>query len=102
MSDPIVALVALDAATRNLTSRRVASSTWHAMMTANELRGPGWLLAYEAAVKGWLSDGHLAHDSDFAAMHKAAVSFYEVFSAPQGVPVKLPPAFGIGGGPASA
>lgn len=94
MSDPIVALICLDAAARQLTPRAPASAVWSAMMSVAELTGPGWLLAYEAAIKGWLPGAHVAQNQDFLAMQNAQVEFYEVLAAPQHVPITV----GGGGG----
>lgn len=99
MSDPVVALLALDAAQRQLLPRAPMSVVWANMMTASELTGPGWLLAYEAAVKGWLSTSILAQHPDFNSMHQAGVQFYQVLAASQHAPIKLP--VGGGGGGAS-
>ena len=60
------------------------------MMTANELTEAGWLLAYEAASKGWLPATHLAQDQDFMALHNANVSFYQVIAQPQQATITLP------------
>lgn len=81
MDDPVVALLALDAAQRGLTPHPPASAVWNNMMTVGELTDSGWLLAYEAALKGWLPSGHLAQDADFAAMRNANVEFYRVLPA---------------------
>jgi hypothetical protein len=97
MSDPVVALITLDAAFRGLTSRMPESAVWNSMMTAAELTGPGWLLAYEAGVKGWLPSAHIAQDPGFAAMQAANVEFYRVLPAPQAAAIAL----GGGGGGAS-
>lgn len=97
MDDSVVALVALDAAQRGLTPRPPASTVWQNMMTVNELTDSGWLLAYEAAAKGWLPGGHLAQDLDFTAMRNANVEFYRVLPASTMAAVNLVGPAGVGG-----
>jgi hypothetical protein len=99
MSDPVVALLVLDAAQRQLVPRVPTSGVWANMMTVSELTGPGWLLAYEAAAKGWLPNPLLGQHPDFAAMRNANVEFYQVLAAPQHIAISLP--LGGGGGGAS-
>lgn len=48
-------------------------------MTTEELRGPRWLLSYEARIKGWLPSkntaDHAADDAFFSKLKDASVSF---------------------------
>lgn len=81
-SDDVVALLALDAQDRNL-AKALDVSSWASRMTTDELKGPHWLLAYEASKKGWLPTAgggdHIASDASFAWMRRANVSFYRRF-----------------------
>jgi len=89
MDDSVVALVALDAANRGLCQNPITSSTWHSMAGLNGLTDESWLLAYEAANKGWLPSQHLNQDADFLAMHRAGVSFYNIIQTPAQTPINL-------------
>jgi hypothetical protein len=98
MEDPIVALVTLDAERRGLTARPISSAPWVSMMAATELTGPGWMLAYEAAVKGWLP-GNVAQHADFTCMANNGVSFYDASVTPANAQINLtPPGSMLGGG----
>jgi hypothetical protein len=81
-TDDVVALLALDAQQRRL-APGLDVSVWAAQMTTLGLNGEHWLLAYEAAVKGWLptvgGGDHLARDSSFAWMRSNGVTFYRRF-----------------------
>lgn len=98
MSDSVVVLLALDAASRRLTSRPPSPDVWYRMMNSAELYGPGWLVAYEAAVKGWLPDTHIAQDQRFRAMRKSKVEFYRILPSAPAAPIVLPSGGGGGAG----
>ncbi len=82
MDDPVVILVALDAARRGLTARQPASQIWNTMMNLNSLTDASWLLAYEAAVQGWLPGAYINNHPDFSAMNSAGVRFYDIAPHP--------------------
>jgi hypothetical protein len=98
MTDSVVALVALDAEQRKLTPRAIASTAWASMMSLDELNDTGWLLAYEAAAKGWLSNAHLSQDVDFSALASRKVEFYRVLHTPATAAINLSGSAGVGGG----
>lgn len=79
VEDDIVALLTLDGIDRGLWS--TATTTWQSWMTAEELRGPHWLAAYEANVKGWLPSAaggdHVAADTIFSVLKKNDIYFYD-------------------------
>lgn len=54
-----------------------AKAVWASWMTGDELHGRHWLVAYEAAVRGWLPHtGHVASDPHFSYLEKSAIRFY--------------------------
>jgi hypothetical protein len=79
MADPAVALLALDAQQRGLLPSLDVTG-WERLMTAEQLEGEHWLLAYEASVKGWLptfgGGDHIAAHTSFEFMRQNNVSFY--------------------------
>lgn len=80
MESSPVALVAMDMNKRGLISRGIDQSTWGVVATADGLKGPMWLLAYEAARKGWWSgigDGYVRSHPLFGPMLTRGVYFYE-------------------------
>ncbi len=81
LDDPIVALLALDAKQKGLTSGKVPLPQWDAAMTQDELVGRLWLLSYEANVKGWLpsvaAGDHVTADPAFRYLKANGVYFYD-------------------------
>lgn len=79
--DPIVALLALDYRESGLCRSTMDTSLWQTYMTAEELYGGHWILAYEARIKDWLPSNdrqdHVRADSAFAALSTQNVSFYD-------------------------
>lgn len=89
MTDDIVALLAMDADSRNLFPvGALDRSQWSAQATdPNALRTDHWLMAYEAELKGWLSTPSLHKDPWFSALHKSGTSFYDASASPIGLTV---------------
>lgn len=79
--DCIVALVALDARSKGLVHSSLSSARWETQMVTSELRGPMWLLAYEASIKGWLPGLHgvdvVAGDTYCSWLRAGGVTFYD-------------------------
>lgn len=82
MVDDLVALLTLHAAHLGLIPQPLNAHSWAQLMTVDELRGPHWLLSYEARVKGWLPSwgggDHITQDGYFAALRTGGVEFYDV------------------------
>lgn len=78
--DPLVPLLALDADSRGLLPTGLDKTRWSKRMTEADLLGPDWLLAYEAAVQGWLpsasSKDHIGAHPGFDYLRRQGVSFY--------------------------
>jgi hypothetical protein len=77
MEDDFVALLALDAEARGLFS--LDKTMWESLIDYDEvLRGPHWLLAYEATMKGWLGSAtaRVAADGFFKEIQRRGVAFY--------------------------
>ena len=78
--DPLVPIVALDADARGLFGLGFDTTRWRNKMRTDELWGPNWLLAYEAAIQGWLPSAtnrdHIAADAAFEFLRANGVSFY--------------------------
>lgn len=79
--DSIVALLALDARSRGLIPLGLDTTRWESLLVSHELRGSSWLLAYEAACKGWLKSpggsDFIAKDDYFSWLRSGGVAFYE-------------------------
>jgi len=90
MRDSVVALLALDANSRGLVPTGLDTQTWQQSMHEKDLYGPMWLLAFEAACKGWLSGqtDFVGRDPCFAYLRARGVSFYRQRQAA----LVLPPA----------
>jgi len=82
MEDSVCALLALHARRAGLVEKGGDLAVLKAMMTADALYGPRWLLAYEANVKGWFkfpgAKDYVKADRNFGRLKKARVSFYDV------------------------
>ncbi|MEL7538878.1 MAG: RNA-directed DNA polymerase [Pseudomonadota bacterium] len=82
LPDNLVALLALHASDSGWIPTGLDTSIWESYMTTPELRGPNWLLAYEASIKGWLPSlgvaDHIAGDAFFRLLRHKGVSFYDV------------------------
>jgi hypothetical protein len=79
--DPLVPLVALHGRERGLAGASLDTSLWEKHMTQEALRGPHWLLAYEAGVRNWLPSQnskrhHVDQDSSFGYLNTLGVRFY--------------------------
>lgn len=82
MEDPVVALLALHAHSKNLLHNSASFVKWSAQMSTAGLTDSMWLLAYEAGVKGWLpslgANNHISGHSYFDWLSNSGVSFYDV------------------------
>jgi len=79
LEDSFVALVALDLLTSGLADG-ADLSLWKALMTGGSLYAEHWLVAYEAAKKGWLpmlDKDYISSDPFFGALALNDVSFYK-------------------------
>ncbi|MGH1346668.1 MAG: RNA-directed DNA polymerase [Nannocystales bacterium] len=97
MDDDVVLLVLLDAENRGLATT-TNKGALAARMSAAALYSGNWLLAYEAARKGWLPHTHLASDPDFSGLAAAGVEFYQNIPAPAQTQIHVPPHGGAGSG----
>jgi len=92
--DSVVALLALHAESLGRMKRPLEKSKWLPHMTTEGLYDDQWLLAYEAAIKGWLpSQGggdHVSGDPAFNWMRNAGVSFYDIEGAAPPTPGTAP------------
>jgi hypothetical protein len=90
--DSIVALCLLHARSLGRVQPGVDWAPLEALMTQDELLGPNWLIAYEAAIKGWLPSAtgrdHIAAVPQFDVMRARNVSFYDTTAALDVKPVK--------------
>ncbi len=81
MEDSICALAALHARTLGLAETPAELDPLAAALTAGELYDSRWMLAYEAAVRGWLApaDGKdfVGSDVNFSKLKAAGVRFYD-------------------------
>jgi hypothetical protein len=82
MDDSVVALLALDANSRNLmNSDKFSTTKWEPHMTKDGLYEAHWLLSYEAKVQNWLptvgGGDHVASDQAFSFLKSSGVSFYD-------------------------
>lgn len=81
MNDAVVLLLALDAEEKGLLRHGNLRKKVAAFMSKEQLYGPHWLLAYEAAIKNWASKnrrGHVDEDPIFSELKKREVVFYEL------------------------
>ena len=81
MSDSFVALLTLDARSKNLISQGISFGYWESHMTFNDLYDSEWLIAYEANVKKWLPSvggiDHVMAHPNFAFLKSNNVHFYD-------------------------
>jgi hypothetical protein len=80
MEDDFVALLALDADSRGTFQGPLDKTPWEILVDYDEvLRGPHWLLAYEATYKGWLTSAQsrVAGDPFFSVPQGRDVFFYD-------------------------
>ena len=81
MNDSIVAILTLDANKKGLVPSGVDYSDYESFMTAENLYGEQWLLAYEANVKGWLPSvgtiDYVKDDECFNFLKTNKVCFYD-------------------------
>ena len=82
--DSFVALLAILAEQRGYCKSQLDHSAWHVFMVEDELKGPHWLLSYEARQQSWLGSrgggDHRDADPFFRDVKSAGVSFLN-FSA---------------------
>jgi hypothetical protein len=79
--DPLVPILALHARERKLAGKDLDPTAWQAHMSLEGLRGPQWLLAYEAGVRKWLPSNskkkhHVDQDPCFKYLKSKKVRFY--------------------------
>lgn len=81
MNCSVVGLLILDALNQGLTPSHLDTTQLQSSMSAHELTGANWLLAYESAVKGWPKDrastAYVSSVDGFKELSKAGVCFYE-------------------------
>lgn len=82
-NDDIVALVALHARDVGAIGAGLDVREWAKVVSANELWGAHWLLAYEAYEHGWLAGpvDHIAADPAFLHLRTGNVRFYDAAKA---------------------
>lgn len=82
MEDSVCALVALHARALGLAESPAELDSLAVALTSGELYDSRWMLAYEAAVRGWLvpPDGKdfVGSDVNFSKLRAAGVNFYNV------------------------
>lgn len=79
--DPVAALVGLHLWDAGLWTDAPELGSWAQMTAREELYGEAWILAYEAAHRGWLAPpsgaGTALDDAFFKHLHDSQVSFYD-------------------------
>ncbi|PTX91867.1 hypothetical protein DB346_23165 [Verrucomicrobia bacterium LW23] len=82
MQDPVCLLMALYLRSIGKVATPTVFDTLNSFITQENLRGPHWLMTYEASVKGWLRNTAgvdvISLDPDFAALRQHGVSFLDV------------------------
>ena len=82
MEDSVCALVALHARSLGLAEDPAELNSLSAALTNTELYDSRWMLAYEAAVRGWLvapsGTDFVANDVNFSELKAAGVNFYDI------------------------
>lgn len=93
MEDSVCALVALHARSLGLTESPAELDSLATALTSGELYDSRWMLAYEAALRGWLvpPDGKdfVGTDVNFSKLRAAGVNFYNI--AKTALPLLPPP-----------
>jgi hypothetical protein len=80
LQSSVCALIALDLRDKGLLRGKLETRQWEQWLQPSGLRGPMWLLAYEASSKQWLRHqvaGFVQKDDFFGAMQQASISFYD-------------------------
>jgi hypothetical protein len=81
IEDDVVALLALDARSRELfVPGALDDSNWERLVSEPDaLQGNHWLLAYEGSAQGWLTEAgdHVAKDRFFNAISGLGIRFYD-------------------------
>lgn len=81
MDDSIVALTALHANDLGLIPSGLDTKLWETYMNEDGLYSSQWLLAYEAAIQGWLPSraktNYVAKDANFSILESNRVKFYD-------------------------
>jgi hypothetical protein len=81
MGDPAAALLGLHAQENNLLPRKNYLKPFEKFLTAQDLYGENWILAYEANIKGWLRSpiekDNVASDPLFSILKANKVEFYD-------------------------
>lgn len=93
IQDSIVALIALDAHSRGIVDGTHTFPSWEPYLTHDNLHEEMWLLAYEAAMHGWLTplDPNFIETSDqFKILKDDNVFFYDDTTDPVDLVPKLP------------
>jgi hypothetical protein len=80
LESSLCALLCMDLNSRGLIKGGIDETTWLPYGTVDGLASPMWLLAYEAARKGWWSDGRrdcVINDRLFGPMLRRGLFFYD-------------------------
>lgn len=81
MNDSVVAILVLDANSKNLIPSGTDFGNYQSLMTTDDLYGEHWLVAYEANAKGWLPSvgqkDHVNADERFSILKANGVYFYD-------------------------
>jgi len=79
VNSSVCALLSLDLETKGLVDGALNKSNWLSRMISAELYEDMWLLAYEAAHKGWLPtrSPYINNHPQFSLLHLGNVSFYD-------------------------
>jgi hypothetical protein len=86
MHDDVVALLALEAASRGCIGKALDTTYWSQWMESDQLYGEHWLLAYEGLVRGLLQsksgDDYVSNEPAFCWMKQNKVRFTKNFRKP--------------------
>jgi hypothetical protein len=95
VENSVVALLCLDALQQSLLPTTFSTTAWAGRMTAPDLSGEQWLLAYEANVKNWLptvgGGDHVTSDPHFSQLKNLGVEFYTPVTRPALPPTSIVP-----------
>jgi hypothetical protein len=97
-TDSPTILLALHARAKGALPPSLDVTRWARMMTKDELFGGNWLVAYEAAIQGWLPPAgrdHIAADPNFAWLRSLGVSFYDAPKIKGVHPTGVAPSVGV-------